>query len=47
MVATELFTEYLVPFELASVLLLVAMVGALMLMQSHAEENAGRTKEGS
>jgi NADH-quinone oxidoreductase subunit J len=46
-VATDLFTEYLVPFELASVLLLVAMVGALMLMQCHAEENAGRSKEGS
>jgi NADH-quinone oxidoreductase subunit J len=26
-----LFTEYLLPFELASVLFLVAMVGAVML----------------
>ena len=30
-VARQLFTDHLIPFELASILLLVAMVGALML----------------
>jgi NADH-quinone oxidoreductase subunit J len=30
-VGTMLYTEYLVPFELASILLLVAMVGAIVL----------------
>jgi NADH:ubiquinone oxidoreductase subunit 6 (subunit J) len=30
-VATALFTNYLIPFELASMLLLVAMVGAIIL----------------
>jgi len=31
LVGTMLYTEYLVPFELASILLLVAMVGAIIL----------------
>ena len=31
MVGTMLYTDYLVPFELASILLLVAMVGAIVL----------------
>jgi NADH-quinone oxidoreductase subunit J len=31
MVGEALFTEYLLPFEIASVLLLVAMVGAVVL----------------
>ena len=30
-IATELFTRYLLPFEVASVLLLVAMIGAVVL----------------
>ena len=30
-VATALFTNYLIPFEVASMLLLVAMVGAIVL----------------
>ena len=31
LVGTAIFTEYLLPFEIASVLLLVAMVGAVVL----------------
>lgn len=34
-----LFTEFLLPFELASVLLLVAMVGAVMLAKSEKKTN--------
>jgi NADH:ubiquinone oxidoreductase subunit 6 (subunit J) len=30
-VGTELYTRYLLPFEVASVLLLVAMIGAVVL----------------
>jgi NADH-quinone oxidoreductase subunit J len=30
---TVLFTQYLVPFEIASVLLLVAMVGVVVLVK--------------
>ena len=40
-VAERLFTRHLVPFELASVLLLVAMVGALMLARAFLEPPAG------
>ena len=36
-VARSLFTTNMIPFELASVLLLVAMVGALLLTQAHAD----------
>jgi NAD(P)H-quinone oxidoreductase subunit 6 len=31
LVGTMLYTDYLIPFELASILLLVAMVGAIIL----------------
>ena len=31
LVGTMLYTDYLIPFELASILLLVAMVGAIVL----------------
>ncbi len=33
-VGTDLFTNYLLPFEITSVLLLVAMVGAIILVKS-------------
>jgi NADH-quinone oxidoreductase subunit J len=36
-VARSLFTDHMIPFELASILLLVAMVGALMLMQAYSD----------
>ena len=36
-IAESLFTDYMIPFELASILLLVAMVGALMLTQAHVD----------
>jgi NADH:ubiquinone oxidoreductase subunit 6 (subunit J) len=35
-VARLLYTDYLIPFELASVLLLVAMVGAIVLARKEA-----------
>lgn len=34
----ELFTNYLVPFEIASVILLVGLVGAVMLAQKNVKE---------
>ena len=34
-----LFTDFLLPFELASVLLLAAMVGAVMLAKSEKKTN--------
>jgi NADH-quinone oxidoreductase subunit J len=40
-VARGLFTDHMIPFELASVLLLVAMVGALMLTHAHADKGEG------
>lgn len=40
-VALSLFTDHLIPFELASILLLVAMVGALMLTHAHADKREG------
>lgn len=36
-IGTALFTTYIVPFELASVLLLIAMVGAIILTAKEAE----------
>ena len=36
--ARSLFADHMIPFELASILLLVAMVGALMLSQAHADK---------
>jgi NADH-quinone oxidoreductase subunit J len=39
--ARSLFTSNMIPFELASVLLLVAMVGALMLTHAHADKGEG------
>jgi NADH-quinone oxidoreductase subunit J len=39
--ARSLFTDHMIPFELASILLLVAMVGALMLSQAHADKGGG------
>jgi NADH-quinone oxidoreductase subunit J len=33
----ELYTKYLVPFEVASVILLVGLVGAVMLAKKKAE----------
>jgi NADH-quinone oxidoreductase subunit J len=35
--ATHLFTVYLLPFEITSILLLVAMVGAIILTKTHPE----------
>ena len=35
--STTLFTEYLFPFEVASVILLVALVGAIVLARSEAD----------
>ncbi len=35
--AHSLFADHMIPFELASILLLVAMVGALMLTHAHAD----------
>ncbi len=35
--ATTLFTDYLFPFEVASVILLVALVGAIVLARSEAD----------
>jgi NADH:ubiquinone oxidoreductase subunit 6 (subunit J) len=37
-IARELFTTFLVPFELASIVLLVAMVGAIVLVAREREE---------
>jgi NADH-quinone oxidoreductase subunit J len=37
-VARSLFTDHMIPFELASIVLLVAMVGALMLTHAHADK---------
>ncbi len=34
MIARSLFTDYLLPFEVTSVLLLVAIVGAVVLAKS-------------
>lgn len=39
--ARSLFADHMIPFELASILLLVAMVGALMLSQAHADKGGG------
>jgi len=39
-VGTALFTEALLPFEIASVLLLVAMVGAIVLARDLGREEA-------
>ncbi|MEE8384606.1 MAG: NADH-quinone oxidoreductase subunit J [Dehalococcoidia bacterium] len=39
--ARSLFTDHMIPFELASILLLVAMVGALMLAHAHADKGEG------
>lgn len=36
-IGTELFSRYVVPFEVASVLLLIAMVGAIILTAKEAE----------
>lgn len=38
MIGTSLFTTYVIPFELASVLLLIAMVGAIILTAKEAEQ---------
>ncbi len=35
--STTLFTDYLFPFEVASVILLVALVGAIVLARSEAD----------
>jgi len=43
MVATRLFREYLFPFELTSILLLVAIVGAVILAR---RERTERTEGG-
>jgi NADH-quinone oxidoreductase subunit J len=37
-VGSELFRNYLIPFEITSVLLLVAMVGAIVLSRSERKE---------
>lgn len=39
-IGAELFTRYLLPFELASILLLVAMIGAVVLARRPAEPEA-------
>ena len=39
--ARSLFTDHMIPFELASILLLVAMVGALMLTRAHDDKGEG------
>ncbi|MFH1524245.1 MAG: NADH-quinone oxidoreductase subunit J, partial [Chloroflexota bacterium] len=38
--ATTLFSQYLLPFEVTSILLLVAMVGAIVLMKKEKGEEA-------
>lgn len=45
MLGQELFSRYTLPFELASILLLVAMVGAILLSKKRfAEEDLGQVK---
>ncbi|UCE24068.1 MAG: NADH-quinone oxidoreductase subunit J [Candidatus Zixiibacteriota bacterium] len=44
-VATLLFTKYLYPFELAGVLLLAAIVGAVVMTKGPEDEGAGATDE--
>jgi NADH-quinone oxidoreductase subunit J len=47
-VGMELFTNYILPFELVAILLLVALIGALVLgRQSSAEQDALRVVQGS
>lgn len=41
LIAQQIFNQYLIPFELASVLLLLAMVGAIILSQKHLPEEEG------
>jgi len=43
--ATKLFTVYLLPFEITSILLLVAMVGAIVLTKQPRQIHTGRNSE--
>ncbi len=44
-IGEHLFTDYLLPFELASVLLLMAMIGAIVLARRDIKINEGELKD--
>jgi len=44
-IGIELFTDYLLPFEVTSVLLLVAMVGAIVLTKGRRKANPDTKKD--
>lgn len=43
-IGTALYSEYVVPFELASILFIAAMIGAVLLSKKRAEEKAETNK---